>query len=185
MHGFCYQEPHCIYCRSKQWLHKHENVLKINRQGEGYCQGRMPYVTWAVVKVCLSRCFQLKTFLSKVKPQQKTTLFCLGSFVFSWHIVSSYLFFFFFSDKTTVEWYFIVGPFLAVTVLAFIALHLWKRRTAGTYPGYKKFFCILNTSSQWKTPNVMHYIVIIRNSTTIFCSQYSFERRNQLILSGQ
>ena len=40
---------------------------------------------------------------------------------------------FFFSAKTTVQWYFIVGPLLAVTVLAFIVLCLWKRRIAGTY----------------------------------------------------
>ncbi|XP_067030890.1 tyrosine kinase receptor Cad96Ca-like [Acropora muricata] len=35
--------------------------------------------------------------------------------------------------KTTVQWYFIVGPLLAVTVLAFIVLYLWKRRIGGTY----------------------------------------------------
>ncbi|XP_067024043.1 peroxidasin homolog [Acropora muricata] len=34
--------------------------------------------------------------------------------------------------KTTVQWYFIVGPLLAVTVLAFVAWYLWKRRIAGT-----------------------------------------------------
>ncbi|XP_044167200.1 tyrosine kinase receptor Cad96Ca-like isoform X3 [Acropora millepora] len=33
--------------------------------------------------------------------------------------------------KTTVQWYFIVGPLLAVTVLAFVVLYLWKRRIAG------------------------------------------------------
>ncbi|XP_044169403.1 vascular endothelial growth factor receptor 3-like [Acropora millepora] len=33
--------------------------------------------------------------------------------------------------KTTVQWYFIVGPLFAVTVLAFIVLYLWKRRIAG------------------------------------------------------
>ncbi|XP_044168304.1 tyrosine kinase receptor Cad96Ca-like [Acropora millepora] len=33
--------------------------------------------------------------------------------------------------KTTVQWYFIVGPLLAVTVLAFVLLYLWKRRIAG------------------------------------------------------
>ena len=38
-----------------------------------------------------------------------------------------------FSAKTTVQWYFIVGPLVAVTVLAFIALYLWKRRIVGTY----------------------------------------------------
>ncbi|XP_067023938.1 probable oxidoreductase PXDNL [Acropora muricata] len=35
--------------------------------------------------------------------------------------------------KTTVQWYFIVGPLLAVTVLAFIVLYLRKRRIGGTY----------------------------------------------------
>ncbi|XP_044176851.1 fibroblast growth factor receptor 3-like isoform X1 [Acropora millepora] len=35
------------------------------------------------------------------------------------------------TDKTTVQWYFIVGPSLAVTVLAFIVLYLRKRRIAG------------------------------------------------------
>ena len=44
-----------------------------------------------------------------------------------------FVFCFFFSAKTTVQWYFIVGPLLAVTVLAFIALYLWKRRIGGTY----------------------------------------------------
>ncbi|XP_044171806.1 vascular endothelial growth factor receptor 3-like [Acropora millepora] len=33
--------------------------------------------------------------------------------------------------KTTLQWYFIVGPLFAVLVLAFIVLHLWKRRIAG------------------------------------------------------
>ncbi|XP_044166492.1 receptor-like tyrosine-protein kinase kin-16 [Acropora millepora] len=33
--------------------------------------------------------------------------------------------------KTTIQWYFIVGPLLAVTVLAFIVLYLWKRRIGG------------------------------------------------------
>ncbi|XP_044180580.1 hemicentin-1-like isoform X2 [Acropora millepora] len=33
----------------------------------------------------------------------------------------------------TVQWYFIVGPLLAVTVLASIAFYLWKRRIAGTH----------------------------------------------------
>ena len=44
-----------------------------------------------------------------------------------------------FSAKTTVQWYFIVGPLLAVTVLAFVLLYLWKRRIAGT--------CALNFAS--------------------------------------
>ncbi|XP_067023906.1 inactive tyrosine-protein kinase 7-like [Acropora muricata] len=35
--------------------------------------------------------------------------------------------------KTTVQWYLIVGPLLAVTVLAFTVLYLWKRRIAGTH----------------------------------------------------
>ncbi|XP_044176852.1 tyrosine kinase receptor Cad96Ca-like isoform X2 [Acropora millepora] len=35
------------------------------------------------------------------------------------------------TDKTNVQWYFIVGPSLAVTVLAFIVLYLRKRRIAG------------------------------------------------------
>ncbi|XP_044176854.1 tyrosine kinase receptor Cad96Ca-like isoform X2 [Acropora millepora] len=34
-------------------------------------------------------------------------------------------------DKTTVQWYFIVGPLLAAAVLAFVVLYLWKRRIAG------------------------------------------------------
>ena len=46
---------------------------------------------------------------------------------------------FVFSGKTTVQWYFIVGPLLAVTVLAFAVLYLWKRRIAGT--------CTLNFAS--------------------------------------
>ncbi|XP_044167760.1 tyrosine kinase receptor Cad96Ca-like [Acropora millepora] len=33
--------------------------------------------------------------------------------------------------KTTLQWYFIVGPLVAVLVIAFIGLHLWKRRIAG------------------------------------------------------
>ncbi|XP_044172197.1 peroxidasin homolog [Acropora millepora] len=37
------------------------------------------------------------------------------------------------NSKATVQWYFIVGPLLAVTVLAFIVLYLWKRRSAGTH----------------------------------------------------
>ena len=48
-------------------------------------------------------------------------------------VVTKYLFVFFFSAKTTVQWYFIVGPLLAVTVLAFIVLYLRKRRIGGTY----------------------------------------------------
>ncbi|XP_067024039.1 neural cell adhesion molecule 1-like [Acropora muricata] len=32
--------------------------------------------------------------------------------------------------KATVQWYFIVGPLLPVTVLAFVVLYLWKRRIA-------------------------------------------------------
>ena len=43
------------------------------------------------------------------------------------------MFFFFSPDKITVQWYFIVGTVLAVTVLASIVLYLWKRRFAGTY----------------------------------------------------
>ncbi|XP_067023882.1 contactin-5-like [Acropora muricata] len=35
--------------------------------------------------------------------------------------------------KTTVQWYVIVGPVLTITVLASIALYLWKRRIAGRY----------------------------------------------------
>ena len=49
------------------------------------------------------------------------------------------LFCFVFSAKTTVQWYFIVGPLLAVTVLAFVLLYLWKRRIAGR--------CALNFAS--------------------------------------
>ncbi|XP_044170697.1 fibroblast growth factor receptor-like 1 [Acropora millepora] len=41
-------------------------------------------------------------------------------------------------SKVTVRWYFIVAPLLAVTVLAFIALKLWKRRIAGTYTSSNK-----------------------------------------------
>ena len=40
--------------------------------------------------------------------------------------------FFFFSARATVQWYLIVGPLLAVAVLAFMVLYLWKRRIAGT-----------------------------------------------------
>ena len=46
--------------------------------------------------------------------------------------VCLFLFCFLFSALTTVQWYFIVGPLLAVTVLAFVVLYLWKRRIAGT-----------------------------------------------------
>ena len=42
-----------------------------------------------------------------------------------------FVFVLFFSAKTTVQWYFIVGPLLAVTVLAFVVLYLWKRRITG------------------------------------------------------
>ncbi|XP_015769797.1 PREDICTED: vascular endothelial growth factor receptor 1-like [Acropora digitifera] len=35
--------------------------------------------------------------------------------------------------KTTVQWYVIVGSVLTITVLASIALYLWKRRIAGRY----------------------------------------------------
>ncbi|XP_067025673.1 inactive tyrosine-protein kinase 7-like [Acropora muricata] len=35
------------------------------------------------------------------------------------------------TDKTTVQWYFIVGPAVAGTVLASIVLYFWKRRFAG------------------------------------------------------
>ncbi|KAK2556118.1 Hemicentin-2 [Acropora cervicornis] len=40
------------------------------------------------------------------------------------------------TDKTTVQWYFLVGPLFAVTVLAFVVLYLWKRRIAGTYTSF-------------------------------------------------
>ena len=66
------------------------------------------------------------------------------------------LFCFLFSAKATIRWYFIVGPLLAVTVLAFIALKLWKRRIAGTYTSCYKCIWINNAISQSKTPN-MHY----------------------------
>ena len=117
----------------------------------------MPHVTRVTIKVFLNELlFSVEdSTISKIKPHQKTTLFCFGSFAFSWHIVSNYLFVFF-SDKTTVQWYFIVGPSLAITVLAFIVFYLRKRRIAGTYTSFNKFFCILNASSRWKTPN-MHY----------------------------
>ena len=52
---------------------------------------------------------------------------------------ASFCFVCFFSAKTTVQWYFIVGPLLAVTVLAFVVLYLWKRRIAGR--------CALNFAS--------------------------------------
>ena len=55
---------------------------------------------------------------------------------------------FVFSAQATVQWYFIVGPLLAVTVLAFIVLYLWKRRSAGTYTTSNKYICILSTRSQ-------------------------------------
>ena len=55
---------------------------------------------------------------------------------------------FVFSAKATVQWYFIVGPLLAVTVLAFIVLYLRKRRSAGTYTTSNKYICILSTRSQ-------------------------------------
>ncbi|KAK2556020.1 Hemicentin-2 [Acropora cervicornis] len=51
------------------------------------------------------------------------------------------------TDKTTVQWYFIVGPLLAVAVLAFVVLYLWKRRIAGTYTS-SNILCILNAISQ-------------------------------------
>ncbi|XP_067025339.1 scavenger receptor cysteine-rich domain superfamily protein-like [Acropora muricata] len=49
--------------------------------------------------------------------------------------------------KTTVQWYFIVGPLLVVAVLAFIVLCLRKRRIAGTYSTSDKCVCILSLSS--------------------------------------
>ena len=63
---------------------------------------------------------------------------------------------FVFSAQATVHWYFIVGPLLAVTVLAFIVLYLWKRRSAGTYTTSNKYICIFSTRSQWKTPNIYY-----------------------------
>ena len=90
------------------------------------------------------------------KLQKRTNLFCFRSFIFTRQVVTKnlffvlfcafvsclficFLFYFVFSAKTTVQWYFIVGPLLAVTVLAFVVLYLWKRRIAGT--------CALNFAS--------------------------------------
>ena len=163
--GFVIKKQNVFSC-SEQWLHKDESdQQRMNRQRESYCitkkdatcnmSNRKSLFKWVGF-------FELKTFLRTIKPQQKTTSFCFGSFVFSWPIVSNYLFVLFcfvlllllFSDKTTVQWYIIVGPLLAVTVLALIAFYLWKRRVGGTHTSSNKFFCFLNSSSQWKPPNM-------------------------------
>ena len=66
---------------SEQRLPKDENdQQKLNRQREGYCITKKD-ATCNMSNV--SCCFQLKTVLSTGKAQQKTALFCLGSFVFS------------------------------------------------------------------------------------------------------
>ena len=121
------------------------------------------------------------TVLSTIKLQQRTNLFWFGSFIFSWPIVIQCLFVF--SAKTTVQWYFIIGSLFAVAVLASIVLYLWKRRIAGTYTSSNKCIFILNPSSEWKRAKIL--IVIIRNSTTLFCSKYSFESWHQFVVIWQ
>ena len=164
VHGFCYQEAFCIYFHSEQWSHEDENYQeKINRERAVVQQRSMPHVTRVTVKVFLNQLlFSVEDSLKYNKTSTETTLLCFGSFVFSWPIVSSYLFVFFFSDKTTVQWYFIVGPSLAVTVLAFIVLYLRKRRIAGTYTSSNKFFCTLNASSRVSGKRQTCIIVIIK-----------------------
>ena len=85
------------------------------------------------------------------------------------HLISTFLFF---SAKKTVQWYFIVGPLLAVVVLAFIVFCLWKKGIACTYTTSDKGICILDTNS-YKHQTYIIYILIVRNHTALFCSQYS------------
>jgi len=59
----------------------------------------------------------------------------------------------FFSAEAIVQWYFIVGPLLAATVLAFIAFYLWKRRIAGRYtqPPLNEFALLTQVDSEKHT----------------------------------
>ena len=166
----------------------------MNRQRKGYCQRRMPHVTWwAIVKVFLNELFSIEdSLISTIKPQQKTTLFCFGSFLvdpqslitvlFCFVFCFVFVFFFVFSDKTTVQWYFIVGPLLAVTVLAFVVLYLWKRRIAGTYTS-SNVLCILNAISQWKTPN-MHSSDYNKQHKYIFLTTFILKGEIRLFSLG-
>ena len=157
VYGLCYQVSGCIHSHSEQWLPEDENdQQKMNRQREG-CGITKKDATCNLSNrkslFKMSCCFQLRT----ENLNRKQPCFPWGpSFLVV--IVSNYLFVFCFcfSDSTTVQWYFIVGPSLALAVLAFIVLYLRKRRINGIYMSLYKFFCILNASSQW---------------TTLFCSQ--------------
>ncbi|XP_067041460.1 tolloid-like protein 1 [Acropora muricata] len=67
--------------------------------------------------------------------------------------------------RKALQWYFIVGPFLAVVVLAFIVLCLWKRRIAGTYTASNKAFAFL---TQVVTKKHQTYITLISRNGTHF-----------------
>ena len=114
----------------------------------------MQHVTWVSLKASFNGVV-FSQFCVAYELQKRTNLSCFRSFIFTWPVVTKHLFFvlffvvvfcafvfcfcFVFSAKTTVQWYFIVGPLLAVTVLAFVVLYLWKRRIAGR--------CALNFAS--------------------------------------
>ena len=147
-------------------------------------------MTRVTVKVLLNELlFSVEDSLkyNKASTENNLVLLWVLRLIFSWPIVTNYLFvfffLFFFSDKTTVQWYFIVGPSLAVTVLAFIILYLRKRRIAGIYTWANKFFCILNASSQWKTPD-MHFFYrdYKKQHNLLFARNIRFERRNLIIV---
>ena len=118
----------------------------------------MQHVTWVSQKASFTGVVVFWQSWVGYELQKRTNLFCFRSFIFTWPVVTKhlcfvflllffvrlffvclFLFCFVFSAKTTVQWYFIVGPLLAVTVLAFVVLYLWKRRIAGT--------CALNFAS--------------------------------------
>ena len=112
----------------------------------------MQHLTWVSPKASFNGVFVFWQSWVAYELQKRTNLLCLRSFIFTWPVVTKHLFFcvcflfvcfclfvFFFSAKTTVQWYLIVGPLLAVAVLAFVVLYLKKRRIAGT--------CALNFAS--------------------------------------
>ena len=86
MHGFCYQVSGCIHSLSEQRLPKDENdQQKLNRQREGYCITKKDATCNISDRKSLLNelLFSVEDSLKYNKPQQKTTLFCFGSFVFS------------------------------------------------------------------------------------------------------
>ena len=114
-----------LYSHSKQWSIKDEND-----HNKEECNTWHEWAQKSFFMELLNVFWKTESWVA-YELQKRTNLFCFGSFMFTWPVVTKYLFFF--SAKTTVQWYFIVGPLLAVTVLAFIFVKLWKRRIAGTY----------------------------------------------------